>query len=36
MMVERTARGDEMFLTMARRHAAQIDDLCSFELISAR
>jgi hypothetical protein len=33
MMVERTARGDEMFLTMARRHAAQIDDLRSHELI---
>ena len=29
MMVERTERGDEMFLTMARRHAAQIDDLRS-------
>jgi aminoglycoside phosphotransferase (APT) family kinase protein len=33
MMVERTARGDEMFLAMARRHAAQIDDLRSYELI---
>lgn len=33
MMVERTARGDEMFLTMARRHAAQIVDLGSHELI---
>ncbi len=29
MLVERTARGDEMFLTMARRHAAQIEDLGS-------
>jgi len=27
MLVERTARGDEMFLTMARRHAAQVEDL---------
>jgi hypothetical protein len=33
MMVERTARGDEMFLAMARRHAAQVDDLRSYELI---
>lgn len=33
MMVERTARGDEMFLAMARRHAAQIDDLRSYELV---
>jgi hypothetical protein len=35
MMVERTARGDEMFLTMARRHAAQIADLGSHQLIDA-
>jgi len=35
MMVERTPRGDEMFLTMARRHAAQIIDLSSHELIPA-
>jgi hypothetical protein len=34
MMVERTERGDEMFLTMARRHAAQIIDLGSHELLS--
>jgi hypothetical protein len=33
MMVERTARGDEMFLAMARRHAVQIVDLRSHELI---
>jgi aminoglycoside/choline kinase family phosphotransferase len=33
MMVERTTRGDEMFLAMARRHAAQVDDLRSYELI---
>jgi len=33
MLVERTARGDEMFLAMARRHAAQIVDLRSDELI---
>jgi aminoglycoside/choline kinase family phosphotransferase len=33
MMVERTDRGDEMFLTMARRHADQIVDLRSDELI---
>jgi hypothetical protein len=33
MMVERTRRGDEMFLAMARRHAAQITDLRSHELI---
>jgi len=36
MMVERTARGDEMFLTMARRHAAQIVDLRSHELLDDR
>lgn len=35
MMVERTERGDEMFLTMARRHSAQIVDLASHELIGA-
>jgi hypothetical protein len=35
MMVARTARGDEMFLTMARRHAAQIVDLDSHQLIPA-
>jgi hypothetical protein len=35
MMVERTRRGDEMFLTMARRHAAQVADLGSHELIPA-
>jgi hypothetical protein len=33
MMVQRTDRGDEMFLTMARRHAAQIIDLRSQDLI---
>ncbi len=33
MMVERTERGDEMFLAMARRHAAQIIDLHSSELL---
>jgi aminoglycoside phosphotransferase (APT) family kinase protein len=27
VMVVQTPRGDEMFLTMIRRHAAQIDDL---------
>jgi hypothetical protein len=35
MMVERTDRGDEMFLAMARRHAAQIIDLGSQELLTA-
>jgi len=35
MMVERTERGDEMFLTMARRHAAQIEDLDSYALIGS-
>ncbi len=35
MMVERTDRGDEMFLAMARRHAAQIIDLRSDELITS-
>jgi aminoglycoside phosphotransferase (APT) family kinase protein len=35
MLVERTARGDEMFLTMARRHAAQVQDLDSESLLSA-
>lgn len=34
MMVERTERGDEMFLAMARRHAAQIIDLRSHELLA--
>jgi hypothetical protein len=34
MMVERTERGDEMFLAMARRHAAQIIDLASHELLA--
>jgi hypothetical protein len=33
MMVERTARGDDMFLAMARGHAVQIIDLESHELI---
>jgi hypothetical protein len=27
MLVERTARGDQMFMTMAHRHATQISDL---------
>jgi hypothetical protein len=27
MLVERTPRGDEMFMTMARRHGAHILDL---------
>jgi hypothetical protein len=35
MLVQRTARGDEMFLTMARRHAAQIQDLGSEALLAA-
>lgn len=35
MLVERTERGDEMFLTMARRHAAQVLDLDSESLLSA-
>ena len=35
MMVERTDRGDDMFLAMARRHAAQIIDLRSHELLDA-
>ena len=34
-VVQRTARGDEMFLTMARRHAAQVQDLGSEALLSA-
>lgn len=33
MMVERTERGDAMFLTMASRHAAQIRDLDSMALL---
>lgn len=33
MLVERTARGDEMFLTMAERHASQADDLSAAELL---
>jgi aminoglycoside/choline kinase family phosphotransferase len=35
MLVERTVRGDEMFLTMARRHAAQVLDLGSEALLAA-
>jgi hypothetical protein len=35
MLVQRTPRGDEMFLTMARRHAAQILDLGSEALLAA-
>ena len=35
MLVERTARGDDMFLTMARRHAAQIEDLGAESLLGA-
>ncbi len=33
MLVERTARGDEMFLTMARRHGQQILDLDAEEFL---
>ena len=33
MLVERTARGDDMFLAMARRHAAQVEDLGSEALL---
>lgn len=33
MMVERTARGDDMFMAMASRHAAQVDDLASDDLL---
>jgi hypothetical protein len=35
MMVVQTERGDEMFLTMARRHGAQILDLESTEFLSS-
>ena len=35
MMVERTARGDDMFLAMARRAAAHAEDLESLELLAA-
>ena len=35
MMVVQTERGDEMFLTMARRHAAQIEDLEAAEFLRA-
>jgi hypothetical protein len=34
MLVERTERGDQMFLTMARRHAAHVLDLSSHELLT--
>jgi hypothetical protein len=34
VMVVQTPRGDEMFLTMIRRHAAQIDDLDAAALLS--
>jgi len=33
MIVERTERGDEMFLTMARRHARHAIDLGSDEFL---
>jgi hypothetical protein len=33
MLVERTARGDEMFMTMARRHGAHILDLETEDLL---
>lgn len=33
MLVERTERGDQMFLTMARRHAAQVVDLDAESLL---
>ena len=33
VMVVQTPRGDEMFLTMIRRHAAQIDDLDAAALL---
>jgi hypothetical protein len=33
MLVERTARGDEMFLTMARRHARHALDLDAAALL---
>lgn len=35
MMVVQTERGDEMFLTMARRHAAQILDLDAEEFLTS-
>jgi hypothetical protein len=35
MLVERTARGDEMFLTMASRHARHVLDLDAAPLITA-
>jgi hypothetical protein len=34
VMVVQTSRGDEMFLTMIRRHAAQIDDLDAAALLA--
>ena len=34
MLVERTARGDEMFLTMAARHSRHVLDLGAAELIA--
>jgi aminoglycoside/choline kinase family phosphotransferase len=34
MLVERTARGDEMFLTMAARHSRHVLDLDAIELIA--
>lgn len=33
MLVERTQRGDEMFLTMLRRHCAQVTDLDAVSLL---
>ena len=34
MLVERTARGDEMFLTMAYRHACHVIDLDAIDMIA--
>ena len=34
MLVERTERGDEMFLTMAARHSAHARDLDAAELLA--
>ena len=33
MMVARTDRGDDMFLAMARRHAAHVEDMDALSLL---
>ena len=34
MIVKQTDRGDEMFMAMANRHARQVVDLSSFDVLA--